>query len=131
MSAEKALTAIQAIVTEAVSNGDNSSYIDRISDVITDQLLVKLDEVKTNVAPVGEWHQCHFCGDLVRDGLGSKGERHWLSDCRPDLVAHEPGDTCTWSHLNVIGERDCYAYLNQDEDKWTDDHKYFYKDGPM
>lgn len=39
MTAEEALTEIQRIVTEAVSRGDNSSYIDRISDVITDQLL--------------------------------------------------------------------------------------------
>lgn len=25
-------------------------------------------------------------------------ERHWLSDCRPDLVEHEEGPLCTWAH---------------------------------
>jgi cell fate (sporulation/competence/biofilm development) regulator YlbF (YheA/YmcA/DUF963 family) len=35
---ETALTDIQRIVTEAVAEGNNSSYIDRISDVITEQL---------------------------------------------------------------------------------------------
>lgn len=43
MTAEEALTKIQMIVTEAVSKGDNSSYINRISDVITDQLLDELE----------------------------------------------------------------------------------------
>lgn len=43
MTAEQALTKIQMIVTEAVAKGDNSSYIDRISDVITDQLMSELE----------------------------------------------------------------------------------------
>jgi hypothetical protein len=32
--------------------------------------------------------------------LNAAGERrrHWLSDCRPDLLPHEPGPTCTWWH---------------------------------
>ena len=37
--AEKALTKIQRVVTHAVVNHDNSSYIDRISDIITDEMI--------------------------------------------------------------------------------------------
>lgn len=82
------------------------------------------------------WHLCHFCGTYVRDGYEYTGDRHWLSDCRPDLVEHEPGETCTWWGLSQYrGEQpaDCYAYQDLDSpgNPWTDDHKYFYKDGPM
>lgn len=89
------------------------------------------------------WHTCHFCGEEVKDGLDRKGYRHWLSDCRPDLVEHEPGPTCTWHNLDTIPEgRNCYAYSVSNFEpsepgtvgnglKWTDEHKHFYTDGPM
>lgn len=82
-----------------------------------------------------DYHQCHFCGDYVKDGKDSKGNRHWLSDCRPDLVEHEIGDTCTWAFkrgtdLFTKESETCYAYQNLDLE-WTDKHEYFYKDGPM
>jgi hypothetical protein len=65
----------------------------------------------------------------------TKGERHWLSDCRPDLVEHEIGPKCTWAYRREM-EQDfkeedcCYAYQNLDLE-WTKDHVHFYKDGPM
>lgn len=40
---QSTLTQIQAVVTEAVAAGNNSSYIDRISDIITDELLDELN----------------------------------------------------------------------------------------
>lgn len=40
---QSTLTQIQAVVTEAVAEGNNSSYIDRISDIITDELLDELN----------------------------------------------------------------------------------------
>lgn len=77
-----------------------------------------------------ESHQCHFCGTFVRNGVESGGARHWLSDCRPDLVAHEPGETCTWGYRLAenpdLPKKDvCYAYNDEDE------HVKFYPDGPM
>lgn len=36
---QQALTDIQRIVTESVAEGNNSSYVDRISDVLTDELM--------------------------------------------------------------------------------------------
>lgn len=85
---------------------------------------------------VKDWHNCHFCGEYVLDGLDPNGERHWLSDCRPDLVEHEPGPVCTWHNLaDVDGkpyhELDCYAYQDGDTQEWGSEHKHFYKDGPM
>jgi hypothetical protein len=64
------------------------------------------------------WHLCHFCGTEVRNGKEHDGTRHWLSDCRPDLTRHEPGELCTW------GSEGCYA----EHDKGKD---YVYHDGPM
>lgn len=43
LSAEKALTEIQRIVTRAVARGDNSSYIDDIDEILTDQLLEEMN----------------------------------------------------------------------------------------
>lgn len=84
-----------------------------------------------------EYHQCHFCGEYVKDGKNTKGERHWLSDCRPDLVEHEIGDTCTWAYKRKMEVKipepekyNCYAYQNVDGE-WTDEHTHFHKDGPM
>lgn len=57
--------------------------------------------------------------------------RHWLSDCRPDLVQHDIGPLCTWYGACNHAERDCYAYQNRDTREWTDQHIYFYPDGPM
>lgn len=55
-------------------------------------------------------HRCHFCGtDLTHNSYehGSSVDaplkRHWLSDCRPDLLPHEPGELCTsttWCYGN-------------------------------
>lgn len=110
-----------------------------------------------------EPHQCHFCGTWVSDGYetvteqveirdysGDRGAlsstlirpgkqwlrravRHWLSDCRPDLVQHEIGPTCTWYGCAAALKHDCYAYQNDDAPgrPWTSEHKYFYPDGPM
>lgn len=79
-------------------------------------------------------HFCHFCGDpLNHNGYGNeKGEkvRHYLSDCRPDLVEHEPGELCTWHGLKEHGDGpDCYAYQDRKTNKWTNEHKHFYSDG--
>lgn len=92
--------------------------------------------------PEGYYHTCHFCGEYVADGLDSNGNRHWLSDCRPDLVAHEPGPECTWWRLDEFpGNRNCYAFSESRYEPtepgsasglvWTDEHTHFYKDGPM
>lgn len=95
-------------------------------------------------------HSCHFCITYVYDGYEDKEKtkRHWLSDCRPDLVEHEIGDTCTWAYrrvdmTNVVTGKTiealpenytCYAYLDESkpgEKTWTMEHKHFHKDGPM
>lgn len=86
-----------------------------------------------------DYHQCHFCGEYVKDGKEIDGTRHWLSDCRPDLVKHEIGELCTWSYRrleefkdeNFKEEDTCYAYRNTHTLKWTDKHEHFHKDGPM
>lgn len=92
------------------------------------------------------WHTCHFCGTYVnKEGYEDEAQtkRHFLSDCRPDLVEHEIGDTCTWGfrreplmkgeeiiQLALPIEETCYAYQDIDT-KWTKEHKHFYPDGPM
>lgn len=90
-----------------------------------------------------EAHQCHFCGTWVRNGVSTEdGTRHWLSDCRPDLVQHEPGEFCTWWNLETVpANRNCYAYSESRHNPsepggaagivWTDEHTHFHKDGPM
>jgi hypothetical protein len=60
----------------------------------------------------------------------STKKRHWLSDCRPDLVEHDPGETCTWHNCKDL-EQDCYAYQDRHTLKWSTEHKHFYTDGPM
>lgn len=78
------------------------------------------------------WHQCHFCGEYVKDGKDPEGKRHWLSDCRPDLVEHEIGPLCTWHDKRTETEPyPCYAYQDRETRDWTNEHKHFYKDGPM
>jgi hypothetical protein len=66
---------------------------------------------------------------LVTD-LDPKGERHWLSDCRPDLVKHEPGETCTWFY-DEDKTKNCYAYQIPGTREWGTEHIHFYEDGPM
>lgn len=93
-----------------------------------------------------EPHQCHLCGTYVKDGYeydvdafdeeGNR-KRHWLSDCRPDLVEHEVGELCTWPIIPDMGDEwnkehgrpSCYAY-NSPVDGITYDHIYFMTDGP-
>lgn len=84
-------------------------------------------------------HQCHFCGEWVVSGIEcSTGDRHWLSDCRPDLVRHEPGPLCTWHDATMHqgtfelpnDTSDCYAYQDLWSQEWTQDHDHFYEDGP-
>lgn len=111
-------------------------------------------------------HRCHFCGiDLTHDSYELVYDkekqvhnkvRHWLSDCRPDLVYHEVGPLCTWPFRLDEGwldrlckdgkweiyqyERDaptCYAYEssgtseNHYKREWTTEHIHFMQDGPM
>lgn len=78
-----------------------------------------------------DWHHCHFCGADVKDGKDLKGNRHWLSDCRPDLVEHVPGEACTWHNIETVEDKNCYAYQDRDTRKWGTEHKHFYEDGPM
>lgn len=88
-----------------------------------------------------DYHHCHFCGEPVSDGIAANGKRHWLSDCRPDLVEHEIGPLCTWPNAEKK-EQSCYAYSESDFEpnepdkhrhgmRWTNEHTHFYKDGPM
>lgn len=79
-----------------------------------------------------DWHPCHFCGTNVKEGFENNGERHWLSDCRPDLVEHEIGETCTWGYQDKHkNSQNCWAYHNLFTLKWTDKHVHFYREGPM
>lgn len=92
------------------------------------------DAVARNGGTIPEYHNCHFCGEYVANGYTSDNKRHWLSDCRPDLVKHEPGEACTWRGLvdkdgNSTHPRDCYAYHDDDTRTWTDEHTHFYEDG--
>jgi hypothetical protein len=86
------------------------------------------------------WHNCHFCGEVIsKKGYENNGRRHFLSDCRPDLVEHEPGELCTWWYRKdeIPIESTCYAYESWgDKDNgyqrhWTTEHTHFFKDGPM
>lgn len=89
-----------------------------------------------------DFHTCHFCGAYVnKEGYDYSKERHFLSDCRPDLVEHEIGETCTWyiytpgvAEANGIEPRrqedTCYGYQDKDMN-WTEEHIHFYPDGPM
>lgn len=96
--------------------------------------------------PKDDYHQCHFCGEYVNNGHTAAGYRHWLSDCRPDLVEHEIGEICTWSFRRLpefkrMGNetedfpenRTCYAYAfgGLYNRVWTNEHTHFYPDGPM
>lgn len=76
-------------------------------------------------------HTCYFCGEnLTHDSHDPQGNRHWLSDCRPDLTEHEPGPLCTWPHREAPDN--CYAYESHfNPGMWTDKHVNFYVDGPM
>jgi hypothetical protein len=76
-----------------------------------------------------DWHHCHFCGELVSDGVDTKGNRHYLSDCRPDLVEHEIGPLCTWSYSDK--HPNCYAYQDMGTRAWGTEHIHFYNDGAM
>lgn len=91
-----------------------------------------------------DYHHCHFCGEPVSDGIAANGKRHWLSDCRPDLVEHEIGPLCTWPEGTSVKDTSpgCYAYSESNFEpsepgtvgsglKWTKEHTHFYKDGPM
>jgi hypothetical protein len=89
--------------------------------------LHKLDEYLKNA----EYHQCHFCGTYVYEGWETNHKRHYLSDCRPDLVQHELGPLCTWPyHLGIDKDR-CYAYQDRNTNQWGETHEHFYEDGPM
>jgi hypothetical protein len=79
---------------------------------------------------IEEYHTCHFCGTYVLNGYEHDGTRHYLSDCRPDLVKHEPGDVCTWAGLRDA-TANCYAFQDLLTRQWGDEHIHFFKDGPM
>lgn len=80
MTTEEALTKIQEIVTEAVARGDNSSYVDRISDVITDQLVSVISAtLGTNAVA------CKVCNEVTYPDQ-SLMEAHFLRD-HPDHYA--------------------------------------------
>jgi len=74
------------------------------------------------------WHQCYFCGEYVSEGYEATGERHWLSDCRPDLVEHEPGPLCTWYESDP--GKGCYAFQDHFTNQWGEEHIHFYPDSP-
>lgn len=77
-------------------------------------------------------HTCHFCGtELNHDSTEYDDKRHWLSDCRPDLVEHEIGETCTWFYQRKTAEQFCYAFKDDSTQVWTDSHSHFMKDGPV
>lgn len=84
-----------------------------------------------------DYHNCYFCGTFVYNGYEGNGTRHWLSDCRPDLVEHEIGMACTWWGVDggVVGDHaNCYAYQDRSGPMpwpWTDEHEHFDTDGPM
>jgi hypothetical protein len=90
-----------------------------------------------------DYHTCHFCGEYVKDGYEYNGARHYLSDCRPDLVKHEIGATCTWAFRRLPEfkrmknetedfpeNHTCYGYQDGNS-QWTNEHIHFYPDGPM
>lgn len=97
---------------------------------------------KDDNAHIMGWSECHFCGTTTcTNGYEWNDKRHWLSDCRPDLVEHAIGDKCTWFYRRkplikdgeVIEEalpenQTCYAY--QEGKTWTNEHTHFYPDGP-
>lgn len=84
---------------------------------------------------------CYFCGTYTNaEGYESNGSRHWLSDCRPDLVQHEIGPLCTWpryeepeyQYLNDrLPHPGCYAYQIFATGEWTTEHAHFHQDGPL
>lgn len=46
-------------------------------------------------------HTCYFCGAyLDHESYDTDGNLHDVAFCRPDLVEHEPGPTCTWAFLD-------------------------------
>lgn len=114
---------------------------------------IEIPNSKWDEWPDVEPHMCHFCGTEVIHGYEHDGTRHYLSDCRPDLVEHEQGKFCTWhstpgqggcehdlsrllnqsdldEHLeNCV--RGCYAFQNRDTNEWTEEHVHFDSDGPM
>lgn len=50
-------------------------------------------------------HRCYFCGaDLDHEGWDTDGNNHTVAFCRPDLVEHEPGPTCTWPVIPEMGD---------------------------
>jgi len=84
--------------------------------------------VRLQAEATDEGNTCHFCGTFVVNGyeIGlNRRNRHWLSDCRPDLVEHEPGELCTWHGItpNLPYGADCYAYQNDDTREWTNGMK--------
>lgn len=86
-----------------------------------------------------DFHNCHFCGEYVANGYDVAGARHWLSDCRPDLVEHEPDpDKCSWWYKKDRESEGPYCYAFQKREglpyskwEWTDEHIHFDEDGPL
>jgi len=109
----------------------------KCSDKITKYNLCEVHLADPYIEP----HHCHFCGEYVVKGYTSEGKQHYLSDCRPDLVKHEIGKSCTWygcEHRNKEGKLepikpDCYAYAEDTKDGrvWGTEHIHFHEDGPM
>lgn len=131
-----------AVATHLVASDNDVKVTDRPG------FLVRYTEQCRNQ----EAHHCHFCGTYVLAGYESNGNRHWLSDCRPDLAAHEVDPKiCTWGYLMLPENADllaasgenpktCYAYKSRDypaevspndPSLWTDKHEHFDEDGPM
>jgi hypothetical protein len=83
-----------------------------------------------------EWTTCHFCGTETNAlGFEYNGKRHWLEDCRPDLVEHDEGPLCTWPpyteekylYLNDEHPRPgCYAFQDRASLEWGTEHIHFY-----
>lgn len=98
-------------------------------------------------------HVCHFCGTELdhqsysylysKEAGETVRERHWLSDCRPDLVEHELGPTCTWwykmemtdMYEQPVDPRQlCYGFQEKflgGDKGWSSEHIHFFEDWPM
>lgn len=118
LSLQQITSAIDRLIRQAYTDGARDTEV---------RLRNEQAAIDRNGGTAPEYHNCHFCGEFVANGYTAKNERHFLSDCRPDLVQHELGPTCTW-HGVKQPKKDCYAFQDHDSLEWTNEHKHFYED---